>query len=105
VDKLEKLTKWNIQHNTFGSELVYEDLIDKIKAYESDNEPTNRIDVRRECKSCYYLKKNRIVTQAYTDYKCWNCDSRHTHHNGGVPRYCVICSIEYDICVRCGSEL
>ncbi len=101
---MNKLTEENIKIHTFWSKRLYKIQTKNILNYELDIYQDNRLKYR-ECKTCYYLKHDRIVTQAFTDYECLNCGTRHTHHNGGVPRYCTSCSTSFGICVRCGAEL
>lgn len=99
-----KLTENQISINTYWSEDYYKELVRKINDYNLDDKSTTRLS-RSECKTCFYLKGNRVVTQAFTEYECGNCESKHIHHNGGVPKYCGKCSDEYQVCVRCGGRL
>lgn len=101
---MTKLKKNQLNIYTHYAEQHYEDMVRNVNNYELDEKSTTRL-LRRECKTCFYLKGDRIVTQAFADYECKNCESKHTYHNGGVPKYCKDCSNEYGICVRCGSEL
>lgn len=99
-----KISDQQLDINTFWSVQYYEDMLMKIHNYDRDEKSTTRL-VRRECKTCFYLKGDRVVLHAFTDYKCDACESEHTHHDSGLPKYCKDCSLEFEICVRCGGKL
>lgn len=99
-----KISEQQLHINTSRSKEYYADMLMKIHNYDQDERSTTRL-LRRECKTCFYLKGGQVVLQAFTDYNCDACKNEYTHHNGGVPRYCIACSTEFEICVKCGSEL
>lgn len=55
------------------------------------------------CKSCFYT--NKFALQAFSKYKCKNCNESKLHHNSLVPTYCDLCSKEKNICCECGQTM
>lgn len=98
-----KLTKKEIENNTFYSEKRYEELKKRIEKYEKDEYKETRLE-QKLCKSCCYLASG-IAGQGFTSYACKECGNKHEHHNTNTPRYCKICAKTHHICVKCGSSL
>lgn len=51
-----------------------------------------------QCLVCYYLRKGRIVGQAFTKWQCAGCETWTTHYNTGTPELCIECARKYDLC-------
>lgn len=57
----------------------------------------------QECKVCYY--GSFISGQSFTTWYCGVCGKSDIHPNTGVPRLCISCSKEYELCKSCGGTL
>jgi hypothetical protein len=57
-----------------------------------------------ECKSCFYLARDRVAGQAFTAWRCGVCGAEHVHHNTNVPKVCDDCASRHDLCTVCGGD-
>lgn len=57
----------------------------------------------RLCKVCYYTTK--IAGSAITESECSLCGKTIVNSSTDCHRVCNECSIENELCVRCGADL
>ena len=57
---------------------------------------------RQECVVCFYTP--RICGQGFTGYKCAMCGRDDMHSNTCIPKLCLTCATENELCRNCGAD-
>ena len=55
----------------------------------------------KTCKDC---KQPRLAGQAFTNFTCPICKRELWWHNTGIPKVCMGCAENNDLCMRCGKK-
>lgn len=95
---------YSLQSNTHLSAQHMRNSIAHAKAAEADTEREQRLK-ERLCATCFYLRRGRLVGQAFTEWRCCSCNCLFMHHNTGTPRLCDECGDTHQACVECGADL
>lgn len=46
-----------------------------------------------------------MAGQGFTKWNCSKCGKELIHHNTDVPKVCHRCSIDYNLCEKCGGKI
>jgi hypothetical protein len=57
------------------------------------------------CNECKAKNEISMVGQGFTEFICEGCSEKNTHHNTGVPEYCIKCACYHKICQQCGKKM
>lgn len=93
----------NINLASFYSKRYLDERIQAVRAAEEDGKKEQRL-VARRCVFCYYLRRNVMAGQAFTQSFCGGCRETTTFATTDVDQYCAPCADRYGLCVYCGGD-
>jgi hypothetical protein len=87
-----------IKRKTEDAQRLAERSARQVHDYDADAEHDLRLKLK-QCKACFYFKRNYLAGQAMTQFNCELCGKEKWHANTAVDRNCG----EHEVCVRCSG--
>mgnify|MGYP002521335190 FL=1 len=78
-------------------------LQNNLMDYQEDSEKELR-EKEKKCKTCYYLKKEKIILDCQTTHICKLCGESFISFDQN-ERICPNCVNEHDVCRHCGQKI
>lgn len=98
------INKGTIEQSTSWSKDIAKNLMDKVENFQSDVLKDERLRSCK-CKSCFYLRSDRIGGAAITTKDCGICLEQMRFASTAVDQLCKVCGVENDLCVQCAGDL
>lgn len=81
-----------------------EQMRSNLEKFDADPDKETRLS-ECECRTCYYLRRERLAGHAFTMYRCSHCGEEKRHPNTAVPVICPECARKIQVCTVCGADL
>jgi hypothetical protein len=94
----------SIQWETHRAKDEVDFLAARIVRCLADTEKADRLK-RRECRRCFYLRSPKIGGAAMTLWACGICSKEQMHSSTAVPRVCLDCAKDHEVCAECGGDV
>jgi len=101
---LHPLTIRDVNTETFLNARYVNDLRNKLQAVEIDPRKEQRL-AQHECRTCFYLRGERLAMQAFWDWTCNLCGVEGTYSCSAHPKLCTKCATDNSLCRECTGDM